>query len=161
MHLTDKVIGLEHPTHRECERQAYRHWQSLRNSTYHKRNGNHKRLQSVWKELRIRECGVINMEECHNTADKHENANHIACYGDCYSKTVKLLVERSLHIIRYLRGRKYLSILSPIAYGKDTTHTMAFHYLCTTHHMIGREGRICIKFVFIDGLMAYRLTCKC
>ena len=100
------------------------------------------------------------MEECDDTTYKHEEANYITCHGNHYSKTVKLLVKRCFYVISYLSSRKNLSVLCHIAYGKDTAYTMAFHNLCSTHHMIGREGRICIELGLIHGLMAYRFACK-
>ena len=99
------------------------------------------------------------MEECHYTAYKHKKTNHIACNGNNDSETIKLFIERCFYVISYLSSRKDLSVLCHIAYGKDTAYAMAFHYLRATHHMIGREGRICIKLSLIHGLMAYRFAC--
>ena len=100
------------------------------------------------------------MQICNNTPHKDKDSNNIACHGNNESQTVELFIKWSLDIIRYLGSHKHLSVLRLIANGKDTTHTMAFHNLCTTHHMIGRESCISIKLSLIYSLMTYRLTRK-
>ena len=65
------------------------------------------------------------------------------------SKTVKLFVEGSLNRIINLCFLEHLAHLGYISDFEDTHHTMTFHNLCATHHMI--RG-ICSILVEVSGI---------
>ena len=166
MHLSYKVVGLEHAAHAVSQAQGNGHRQSLRHSHHHQRHGNHQCLKDVCYERRhlfhrTEAVRAVADEIHYYTSQNNQGSNGIAYPGYPLAQSVKLLIERSLHAVVYLYCLKHLALFGLVAYGPYTADAMAFHYLRTLHHMIGGVGGSLVEVFLVHALQANRFARQC
>ena len=100
------------------------------------------------------------MEESQKLAYKNKTGTNITALGYESTETLKLLVQRSLNAVVYLRFLEYLTILSAVTDCFYLEYSVTFHNLCATHNMVRRICGIAVEKTFVGSLMTQRLTGK-
>ena len=99
------------------------------------------------------------MQEIHQQA-QHDNHSRddIARDSDAVPEAVKLLIERSLHLVVDLRTTIHLTPFRGVADLLDHKHAMAFHDRAAATDVVRRIGGIRVEVLLVDGLAARGLT---
>ena len=159
VHLAHQVIRLQHPTHRQRQRERDTHRQPLRNSHHDQSHRNHKNTQQLLGSpdpiARRKLAAQVCLGE-HRYEDRNRHCN--TDLTDHPRKTRQLLIQRRRLFAGYGRLLGYPPRFGAVAHSLDDHLAVTVHDGRTAQQRIGRIGRLGIEKAFVGSLVHLRLA---